>query len=102
DVQSQPKIFKKKKKKNPSHHFFFLKKKYFFFHIEAQHAVTRFIKGFASQTVPKCVPFWNTREKTTLSNPITSRTAWIPQTALTGEGIIGIDITFPPIGTVLA
>jgi len=72
------------------------------FHIETQHAVTRFIKGSESQTASKYVSFWNTRQKTTLSNPITSRTAWIPQTALTGEGIIGIDITFPPIGTVLA
>ena len=67
-----------------------------------QRAGTLVITGFVPDVPPKLVSFWDTRRETTLSNQITSRTAWIPRTALTGKGITGLDITISPIGTVLA
>ena len=72
------------------------------FHIETQHAITCFIKGSETHIVPKLVSFWNIRRKTTLSDPITPRTARIPRTALTDKVITGMNITVSPIGTVLA
>ena len=67
-----------------------------------QHAETRVITVLVTDTPPKFVSFWDTQQKTTLSNPITSRTAWIPGTALAGKGITKLDITILPIGTILA
>ncbi|RKU12001.1 hypothetical protein C6503_18055 [Candidatus Poribacteria bacterium] len=55
------------------------------FHIGTQHAGTRSIKGSEVQTASKCVPFWNTRQKTTLSDSITPRTARVPRITLTDE-----------------
>ena len=52
-----------------------------------QHAGTRVIKGLVTDTPPKLVSFWGTRRKTTLSDPITSRTAWIQRTTLMDEVI---------------
>ena len=72
------------------------------FYIGTKHAGTRFIKGSATYTPSKCVPFWNIRQKTNLNDLIVLRTARIPRTALTGKGITGLDITISPIGTVLA
>ena len=72
------------------------------FQYGTQHTEIRFIKSSETYTVSKCVPFWNTRQKTTLSNPIIPRTARISRTALTDKVITGINITVSPIGTVLA
>ena len=67
-----------------------------------QHAGTRVIKGLVADTSPKLVSFWDTQRKTTLSDPITPQPTRIPRTTLTDTVIIGMDITFSPIGTVLA
>ena len=67
-----------------------------------QPAETRAIKGSATHIAPKLVSFWDARRKTTLSDQTTSRTVWIPRTALTDKVITGLDITISPIGTVLA
>ena len=72
------------------------------FQYGTQHDGTRFIKDFAIRTAFKYVPFWNTREKITLSDPITPHTARIPRTALTDKVITRMDITVSSIGTVLA
>ena len=72
------------------------------FHIGTKHAETRFITGSAIQTASKCVSFWNTRQKTTLSDLITLHPARIPRTTLTDKVMTGLDITILPIGTVLA
>ena len=72
------------------------------FHFETQHAETCFIKGSAPHTALKLVSFWNTRQKTTLSDPITPQPARIPRTALTDKVVTGMDITILPIGTILA
>ncbi len=72
------------------------------FQYGTQHAETRSITGSATYTASKRVSFWNTQQKTILSDPIKSRTAWIPRTALIDKGITGLDITILPIGTVLA
>ena len=67
-----------------------------------QHAETRVIKRLVTDTPPKLVSFWNIRRKTTLSDPITPRTARIPRTALMDKVITGMNIAVSPIGTILA
>ena len=57
------------------------------FHIGTQHAETCFIKGSETHTSLKLVPFWNTRQKTTVNGPLTPQPARIPRTALTDEVI---------------
>lgn len=71
-------------------------------YIDTQHAGTCFINASETNIAPKRVSFWDTRQKTTLSDPITPRTARIPCTALTDKVITGMDITISPIGTILA
>ena len=72
------------------------------FHIDTQCAGACFIKGTETHTASKRVSFWDTQRKTTLSDPITRRTARIPRTALTDKVITGMDITVSSIGTILA
>lgn len=72
------------------------------FHIDTQHTETCFIKGSETYTSSKGVSFWDTRQKTTLSDHITRRAARIPRATLTDKVITGMDITVSPIGTILA